>query len=136
MKPYVCIFKSVLYVCLILSVLSSCSGRSDDSVTYDVTSSGSTGDMAAAPAMNRAKSAPKDVDKSSQSYKLGRDHATRLHGMRSDSDIRAELLDINARAYTLRTRVSDAAADDYLGGMRDYLTEVGDTLGTTLFCGM
>lgn len=75
-----------------------------------------------------------EVDKGSEPYKLGREHAARFsRECRTESDIRDGLLDINARIYNIRCRIGQDAADDYAQGFKAYLTEQGDTLANLPF---
>lgn len=70
----------------------------------------------------------------SPAYDLGRRCAMRLiRQCETESAVRDELLDIRAREYSLRTQISDEAADAYLSGFKSALKESGDTLYATLF---
>ena len=68
-----------------------------------------------------------------RSYILGREHAVRLHSDISDTELRDELLDINARITNIRNRIGNEAAENYIAGLRDYLKENSDTLYMALF---
>lgn len=127
-------------ISLLLPALAcSCTQTQSDAVTYEVTA-----DIPASktePAQQKP-SKPQSVsrlttdkaDKQSEPYKLGRKHAQTLHEQcHTTNEIRDELLDINARITNISSRIGPDAANDYLHGMRDYLTETGDTLATVLF---
>lgn len=67
-------------------------------------------------------------------YDLGSRCAQRLLSTcDTESAIRDELLDIRAREHSIRTQVSDKAANAYISGFMDALKESGDTLYRTLF---
>lgn len=116
---------------------SACSNSKDDAVTYDITADVTEKPQpkpAATPAKRASRLTESDADKGSEPYKLGREHAKKLHSECTTTDaVRDELLDINARITNIQCRISQDAANDYMHGLKDYLTEVGDTLATTLF---
>lgn len=122
---------------LSVSVLAACSGGgNDNSATYDVTADVSVPVGKTADNKKSVESAPqqalysnKDADTSSEPYKLGRDHAAKLHSRcTTESEVRDELLDVNARIYSIRCHIGEDAANDYVQGFKSYLAEVGDTL--------
>lgn len=119
--------------------LTSCSGQGkDDAVTYDVTADVTkTAPVTTTSKNGHRKTALIDdtkIDTDSEPYKLGREHAVKLSSScTSTEEIRDELLDINARANNIRNRINKQAANNYLAGIRDYLTENSDTLANTLF---
>ena len=67
-------------------------------------------------------------------YNLGRQCADiLLKSGKTESEIRDHLLDVRAREYNIRTRVSNEAADTYITAFKNRLRESGDTLYTTIF---
>lgn len=120
------------------AALSACSNNADDNcITYDVTAEAPVAEPAAAkvrPAKSKSRLADGNADKGSEPYRLGREHGKRLHQQcRDEEAVRDEVLDINARITNIQCRIGAGAANDYMHGMKDYLSEVGDTLATTLF---
>lgn len=140
------------YILVIASVVAlssySCSQEKDNSITYDVTAEyvdtariiGNS--KQEAPQSNVLdKSEPEEVkteavaaNLNEEPYRLGREHAARLHEQcKSQGEVRDELLDINARITLIRSRIGDEAAVSYKQGLKDYLTEVADTLASLPF---
>ncbi len=117
----------------ILLAATSCGGSDkSDSVTYDVTAS--VVDAAEDSRPIAAATQGPAADAGSEPYRLGREHAALLRSRcHTTEEISDELLDINARTYSIRTRIGEKAADDYRAGIRDYLTECSDTLASILF---
>lgn len=121
------------------AALTACSNNADDNcITYDVTAEAPAATEPAAakarPAKSKSRLAYGNADKDSEPYRLGREHGKRLHQQcRDEEAVRDEVLDINARITNIQCRIGAGAANDYMHGMMDYLSEVGDTLATTLF---
>lgn len=138
--------KSLSLALLFVPALApSCSGGDGgNSATYDVTADVSVpvnepveskkAPEGAQACDNACQSfSSKDVDVSSEPYRLGREHATRLHVQcKTESEVRDELLDVNARIYAIRCRIGEDAANDYVQGFKAYLKEVGDTLASVM----
>lgn len=133
----------VLSVAASIVIASSCSSKTDNSVTYDVSAQyADTSDTDKTPAKTTPRTAPKktsalitseNADPSSEPYRLGREQAMKIHQCRSTNEQRDMLLDINARLTNIRSRIGEEAANDFLHGFRDHLTELGDTLSVSLF---
>lgn len=119
-------------------LLLSCSGNTDDSITYDVTAE-QTAPASTLPTQHPQTTSVKtrltgdNPDTDSEPYRMGRRHAEKLHRCSSREEICDELLDINARLSNIQNRISQKAGNDYLCGIRDYLKEQNDTLAATLF---
>lgn len=133
----------VLSVAASIVIASSCSSKTDNSVTYDVSAQyADTSDSDKSPAKTTPHTTPKktsalitseNADPSSEPYRLGREQAMKIHQCRSTNEQRDMLLDINARLTNIRSRIGEEAANDFLHGFRDHLTELGDTLSVSLF---
>ncbi len=123
--------------------IASCSSKTDDSVTYDVSAQyADSSDTDKSPARSTPRTTPKkssalitseSADPSSEPYRLGQDQALKIHQCRSTTEQQDMLLDINARLTNIRGRIGEEAANDFLHGFRDRLTELGDTLAVSLF---
>ncbi len=133
------LYRLIPILTIVLTATSCGNSEKKDAVTYDVTTditqvptkTAEGKDLAANPIQKQKAHEPV---KNSEPYILGREHATKLHTqLTTTEEIQNELLDINARAYNIRNRIGQQAADDYLAGIRDYLQECSDTLATTLF---
>lgn len=69
----------------------------------------------------------------SEAWALGRRHAAALVRECADDDQRAlRLLDVRARETNIRSRIGDAAADDYIRGFEEGLRENSDSLARVI----
>ncbi|MCM1349172.1 MAG: hypothetical protein NC338_07135 [Firmicutes bacterium] len=129
------IFKSTLFIPIALTACQT--NSNDDSVTYDITAEMPEANITEAkqsPTTTSSRLTGTDADKDSEPYRMGRKHAKHLHEQcRTTEEVRDELLDINARTTNIQFHIGAEAANSYLQGIKDYLTEVSDTLATTLF---
>lgn len=117
----------ILYSTIILFILAGCGGNTD-SVTLELVSAPET--QEAAPTIIPEHSISQTGTNVSR---LGHDDARQLLATcTTESDIRAALLNINARRYRLATMVSDEVADEYMNGFLDELRISGDTLYNAL----
>ena len=129
---------TLLTVIAAMPAVVSCSSKTDNAVTYDVTaqyadSAESRPEPKAAVKKNSDLISSENANTTSAPYRLGREQAMKLHQCGSTSEQRDLLLDINARLTNIRNRIGEEAANDFLHGMRDHLSELGDTLAVSLF---
>lgn len=146
--------KTLLTIIITTTAMACATGESaDDAITYDViiasdNNQPATSDIPPAeePEKETAPETQSPVSESdnkadngsptgnTSAYYLGSRCAQRLLSTcDTESAIRDELLDIRAREHSIRTQVSDKAANAYISGFRDALKESGDTLYHTLF---
>ncbi len=79
---------------------------------------------------DKVEVAPKDT----AAYNMGLRHAAVLLEMRGDeSRMCDELLDIRSRESRMREHLRESAADAYIQGFTDYITEHDDSLAKVLF---
>lgn len=86
------------------------------------------------PSSGKSETVDKTRTEITKSYMHGREEARAIiESCTTESEVRAMLLQTNARLHLISSKGNQNMADDFLRGFRDELKESGDTLASTLF---